>query len=444
MKLPNGPWMPAFSLQQQFGYLQALESAQKRYGDPFTIRMRGMSPIIMFSHPDFMREVFTADPTLFEYGKATFDATLLGKNSLFMLEGNRHMQQRRLLMPPFHGERMQSYGQLICAITEKFIHRCAIGQSISVYGWVREITLEIILQVVFGIHESEQLHEFQHALEVLSDLYESSSRNRKAFQQQRQHVDTLIYNEIERRRQQNENKTDVLSLLMAARDEAGAPMTNEELRDELITLLFAGHETVTAAVAWAIYGIHRTPEVYEKLMQELSRLPLDADPLSLVQLPYLTAVCQETLRLYPIAVITFTRVLKGPLEILGYEFPPNTILQPCTYLTHQREELYPEPKRFRPERFLERQFSPYEFLPFGGGTRRCVGMAFAQFEMKLILSTLLKRVQFTLADSRPIKPIGRGIVMAPSDRLRVKVCHRVNTDHPRTDRLVAQAGRGIS
>lgn len=439
MKLPNGPWMPAFLLQQRFGYLQALEAAQKRYGDPFTIKMQGMPPMIMFSHPDLMREVFTADPTLFEHGKATFDARLLGNNSLFMLEGNRHIQQRRLLMPPFHGERMQSYGQLICAITKKFIHRCTIDQSISVYNWIREITLEIILQVVFGISEGEQLCIFQHELEVLSDLYESSRRDGRLFQQQRQRVDTLIYSEIERRRQQHEIKADVLSLLMAARDEAGEAMTNEELRDELMTLLFAGHETVTAAVAWAIYAIHRTPEVYEKIMQELSHLPLDADPLSLVQQPYLTAVCKETLRLYPIAVITFSRALKGPLEILGYEFPPNTILQPCIYLTHQREDLYPEPKRFRPERFLERQFSPYEFLPFGGGSRRCVGMAFAQFEMKLILATLLKHVQFTLADSRPLKPVGRGIVMAPPDRLRITVRGLMKSDYRREDCMITCA-----
>jgi cytochrome P450 len=181
-----------------------------------------------------------------------------------------------------------------------------------------------------------------------------------------------------------------------------------------MTLLFAGHETTASALAWAFYWIHNLPEVRQTLLQELDTFSQDSDPSAVSKLPYLNAVCSETLRLYPIVLFTFGRTLKSPLEVMGYQLEAGTLLAPCIYLTHHREDIYPEPKRFKPERFLERQFSPYEYLPFGGGNRRCLGYAFALFEMKLVLATVLSQVELALVDKRPIRPARRGITFSPS------------------------------
>ena len=202
---------------------------------------------------------------------------------------------------------------------------------------------------------------------------------------------------------------------MAARDEDGQPMTEAELRDELITLMFGGNETSANTLAWLLYGVHYHSEVRQKLLEELNTLPPDADPSTIVKLPYLNAVVCETLRLYPVILFSFGRRVKSPFEVMGYRLETDTIVAPCIYLTHQRPDLYPEPTRFRPERFLERQFSPYEYYPFGGGNRRCLGGAFAMFEIKLVLATILSQVQLKLADNRPVRPIQRGITISPSE-----------------------------
>ena len=215
---------------------------------------------------------------------------------------------------------------------------------------------------------------------------------------------------------------------MSARDEAGQPMTDEELRDELMTLLMAGHETTASALTWALYWVYHLPEVHDKLLHELNPLGNDAHPYEIAKLPYLTAVCQETLRIYPVAITAFFRIPKEPFQVMGYEFEAGTGLIPCIYLTHHREDIYPEPKRFRPERFLERQFSQYEYLPFGGGNRRCIGLAFAQFEMKLVLATIVSRFQLALVDRRPVKPVRRGLTVAPPGGMRMVVTsERQNT-----------------
>jgi cytochrome P450 len=232
----------------------------------------------------------------------------------------------------------------------------------------------------------------------------------------RQQVDDLLYAEIrERKEKLDVSGDDILSLMLSARYEDGKPMTDIELRDELMTLLFGGHETTASALAWINY----VPEVGEKLLKELDSLGNDPETMEIAKLPYLSAVCSETLRIYPIVLFSFGRIVKSPIEIMGYEFEPGVMLVPSIYLTHHREDIYPEPKRFKPERFLERQFSPYEYFPFGGGNRRCLGYAFALFEMKLVLATVLSRFQLNLAESRPIKPVRRGITMTPSGGVKM-------------------------
>jgi cytochrome P450 len=196
-------------------------------------------------------------------------------------------------------------------------------------------------------------------------------------------------------------------------------MTDEQLRDELMTLLLAGHETTATAIAWALYWVHRFPEVHSQLLQELDSLGNLPTPMEIFRLPYLTAVCNESLRIYPVAVLTVPRAVKDPVELRGYHLEPGTRVYGCIYLTHHRPDLYPEPEQFKPERFLQRQFSPYEFIPFGGGIRRCIGEALALFEMKLVLATIMSRYELTLAQQEPERPQRRGVTFAPSTGVRV-------------------------
>jgi cytochrome P450 len=239
-------------------------------------------------------------------------------------------------------------------------------------------------------------------------------------------VDQLLYAEIqERRHHPDPTRTDILSLLMAARDEAGQPMTDAELHDELMTLLVAGHETTASALTWSLYWIYTRPKILTTLLKELNTLDSNPDPTAITQLPYLNAICQETLRIYPIAMFAFPRVTKTPFQLEDYEFSPGTWLISCIYLTHQRHDIYPEPKQFKPERFLERQFSPYEYIPFGGSNRRCIGMAFAQFEMKLVLAAIASQVQLRLTSRRPVRPVRRGLTLAPPANLEMVVVNEM-------------------
>jgi cytochrome P450 len=307
-----------------------------------------------------------------------------------------------------------------------------IGTRFSARHLAQEISLEVILMVVFGIYQGERFNHLKSLIVNLTDSLQSPFIGGLLFfpslqkdwgprspwgylrYLQRQ-IRELVYAEIRDRRSQNHALgSDILSLMISARDETGQPMTDAELHDELITLLLAGQETTASAIAWALYGIHRHPQVGNKLLVELNHQGAAPDPTTILQLPYLTAVCNETLRLFPIAVLTVPREVKEPVELMGYQLEPGMRLYGCIYLTHQRPDLYPEPKLFKPERFLERMFSPYEFLPFGGGARRCIGEALAQFEMKLVLATMLSRYRLAIADRSPEYPQRRGVTFAPA------------------------------
>lgn len=412
MKLPDGPSAEVFWASRVSNPLETLEACTQLYGDPFTVRSVNSPPKVIFSNPQAIQEIFTAEPNLFDTGKNNVSLQpLVGKNSLVLLDGVHHRRQRQLLTPPFHGERMRAYGKLILEITKQITSAWTIGQPFSVRSFMQEITLRVILRAVFGLDEGPR---FQQLRQLLSSLLNSVNLPWEGLLHQRQQIDELIYAEIRQRWGQGDlSRADILTLLMSVRDEAGQPMTDVELRDELMTLLMAGHETTSTALSWAFYWILHLPEVLDRLVQELDTFERDSDTSEISRLPYLTAVCQETLRFYPVTIFTFSRIVKSPLQLIGYQFDPGTILSPCAYLTHHREDLYPEPKRFKPERFLERQFSLYEYYPFGGGNRRCIGMAFAQFEMKLILASILSRFRLALTNSRPVKPVLYGIAISP-------------------------------
>ncbi|BCL35796.1 cytochrome P450 [Nostoc sp. MS1] len=443
VKLPDGSssfkWLQIIKIILR--PIETLQEIEQRYGDIFTSDLGVFPKQIIVSNPQAIQELFTADAQLFESGSGNFVVQpLVGANSLILLDGDRHLQQRKLLMPPFHGERMRAYGQVIRDITGQVTSRWAIGKQFTARTCMQDISLQVILRTVFGLQEGERYQQIKQVLVEMLDsfntpisvvflFFKSLQRDLGPwtpwgrFIRRRQQLDELLYQEIRERRQQPEaNSEDILSLLLSARDENGQPMTDVELRDELMTMLFAGHETTAIALSWALYWIHYVPEVREKLLQELNSIDVaNADPTAITQLPYLNAVCSETLRITPVAFFTFPRVLKQPMKFMGYNLPKGMMISPCVYLTHHHPDIYPEPERFKPERFLERQFSPYEFIPFGGGNRRCLGMAFALFEMKLVLATILSQYSLELLDKVPLKPVRRGIVFAPPGGVRLMV-----------------------
>ena len=440
MTLPNGPktpWMLRV-LKLIFHPLEYREDYAKQYGDIFKMGGEKSPPFVYVSNPQAIKEIFSADPELFESGRG--NAILryfLGDNSLVLLDGAKHQRQRRLLMPPFYSERIRDYRQLICDITEEVTGRWQVGKPFTVRLFMQEITLRVILQAVFGLDEGERFQQLRHLLSKLMDMFNSPISSTLLFfpslrqdwgslspwgrfLRLRDRVKQLIYDEIRERREIGDfSRNDILTLLLSTRDEAGESMTDDELHDELMTLLVAGHETTASALTWALYWIHHLPEVYQKLRYELESLGDNPSPTDIAQLPYLTAICQETLRIYPVAPSTFVRVLKAPMELIGYQFETGTSILPSIYLVHHREDLYPEPKSFKPERFLQRQYSAYEYLPFGGGNRRCIGSGLAMLEMKLVLATIMSRFQMALKDNRQVKPIRRGLTIAPPPNLQM-------------------------
>ena len=418
-----------------------MESAAQQYPDIFSAGIIGFGNNFVFVNtPKGIQEILTNDRKTYTAPGSLnrILAPLLGDYSVILIEGDRHKRRRQMLMPSFHGDRIRTYSQLICDLTEKTLGAIPAGATFSARTAMQDISLQVILQAVYGVFEGERSQQLKASLTKLTDVFASPLSSSPLFfpalqldwgawspwgkfLRDRQRMDDLIYAEIRDRRDQPQpNRVDILSLMMAAIDDLGQPMTDQELRDELATLMFAGHETTATALSWALYWIHHQPEIREKLLDELQSADL-SDPMSIVKLPYLSAVCNETLRIYPVAMLTFPRVVQEPTELLGYALEPGIAVVGCIYLTHHREDLYPEPHLFKPERFLERQYSPYEFLPFGGGVRRCIGEALAQLELKLVLSTILTRYNLALADPKPEYPRRRGVTLAPANGVKMKM-----------------------
>ena len=440
---PDGPKDSRFvqTVRGILNPLKYLEEKYQKYGDIFTGEFSNFPPQVIISNPQAIQEIFTADSKLFKSGEVNqITLPLVGSNSLLLLDGDRHLQQRKLLMPPLHGDRMKAYGQIIRDTTEKVINNWTAGSLFTAQASMQEISLEVILHAVFGLSEGERYQQIQQVMVTMLNVFsnplnatflflKSLQKDLGAwspwgrFLRQRQRLDELLYQEIRDRKTQSKPLgEDILSLLISARDEAGEAMSDVELRDELMTMLFAGHETTATALAWALYWIHYLPEVREKLLQELSSIDVEnADAIEISKLPYLNAVCSETLRIYPVVFFAFPRILQAPMQLMGYNIPKGMVLSSCIYLVHHRPDIYPEPKRFKPERFLDRQFSPYEYFPFGGGNRRCIGAAFAMFEMKLVLAKVLSRYSLELAENRPVLPVRRGLTMAPAGGVRLLV-----------------------
>ena len=450
-KLPDGPQTPKWLqlINWIADPLKYLEQSVKRYGDTFTIRL-GLRTFVILSHPQAIQEVLTAPSSQFKSGASDLSRPLLGENSILLLDGKPHQRQRKLLIPPFHGERINSYSKLICDITEQVASQWVIGKGFTALSAMQDITIQVIMEGVFGLGEGPRYQKLKPLLTAMLDVTGSPLRSSMLFfkflqrdlgawspwgkmVRRRQQIYNLLQEEINQRREQPELMgNDILSLMMSARDENGELMSDQELQDQLLTLLIAGHETTASTLAWAFYWIHRLPTVRQKLLEEIDSLGDNPDPMAIAQLPYLTAVAYETLRIYPVAFVIFTRITTAPITIMGHHYQANTALFPCPYLTHRREDLYRESEQFKPERFLERQYSAYEYFPFGGGNRRCIGAALAMLEMKLVLAKVLSDYHLALAEDKIIKPARRGFVIAPENGIpMVMTGQRVAKDSPK-------------
>lgn len=438
--IPSPPWLQLIKwVADPLGF-QA--KYRQEYGDPFTVRLGGLGPYVIIGNPQMVHEIFSQD-SRFDMGRGNAIAEpLVGKNSLLLMDGDRHRRERKLLMPPFHGERLQTYADQICQITKQVADQWQVNQPFVMRTAMQQISLEVILQIVFGLSVGDRYEQLKSLLPKWLDMTDSPLRSSLLFfrflqkdwgpwspwgqmkQRQRQ-VHELLQAEItERRQQEQPGRGDILSLLLSARDEEGQSMTDAELRDELLTMLFAGHETTATALAWAFYQVHQQPGIRQKLLQELEPLGDNASPLAIAQLPYLTAVGQETLRMYPLLPIIFPRITKASTQIGDYHFAAGTTLMPSIYLLHYREDLYPNPDEFRPERFLERQFTSSEYIPFGGGSRRCLGYALAQLELKLVLATVITHYELKVAETEPVPMQRRGFTLAPTGGIRMVMTGR--------------------
>ncbi|MGF1541995.1 MAG: cytochrome P450 [Pleurocapsa sp.] len=451
------PQLKKSSLHQRLQWIadpvKYMETAAKEYPDIFAADIIGGDRYYVFvHHPEAVEEILTNDIfSTREESRQKFNATgkenailkpLVGEASVIMLESDRHKQRRKLLLPPFHGKRMQVYSELICQLTTQIFARLTPGESFTARTLTQEISLQVILEAVYGLGNSDRHRELKQSITKMTDVFRSPLTSAFLFfpwlqkdlggwspwgnfLRQQKAIDRAIYQEIHQRQGENDPQgQDILSLMMSARDEVGQPMSDGELRDELKTLMFAGHETTATAMAWALYWMHRLPEVKQKLLAEIESLGSDPDPMAIPKLPYLDAVCKETLRIYPVGMLTFGRVVEQSTQLLGYKLQPGEVVVGCIYLMHHREDLYPQPKQFKPERFLEKQCSPYEFLPFGGGARRCIGEALAMLEMKLVIATILTRYQLQLASSRPELLQRRGVTLAPQTGVKMTFCGR--------------------
>jgi cytochrome P450 family 135 len=404
--LPPGPRAPAVlqTLAWALAPTWVMDGCRRRLGEAFTLTFSpsGMK-LVLISDPEAVKTVFTAPPDVAPSGAGTSPvASVMGPSSVIVLTGPEHMRQRKLLLPPFHGERMREYEEVIVQATRRDMADWPLGRPMRLQERTRAITLEVILRAVFGV-EAERMGALKEAIGgllkpmhplaiVLVALRRPSlDRPTGAIGRALDHLDEVIYEELARRRSQEDlaERTDILSLLMQARDEDGQAMTDGELRDELVTLLLAGHETTATSVAWAVERLVRHPEKLRRLQEEMEAGGEE----------YMTAVVNETLRVRPVVPIV-VRVLQEELRVGAYNLPAGTRVVPSIYLTNRSPRVYGDAEAFRPERFLQDGPETFSWIPFGGGIRRCIGASFAQLEMRLILRTILGELEPRLPGRR--------------------------------------------
>ncbi|MGH2990325.1 MAG: cytochrome P450, partial [Solirubrobacterales bacterium] len=384
-QLPPGPRQP--KALQTLGWwarpVSFFERCRARYGKRFTLRLAGQPPLVMLSDPDEVKELFTAPPDVLHPGEGASRILepVVGRNSVILLDEGDHIEQRKLMLPAFHGEKMERLSGLVTDVAEREIAAWPRGEPFAVHPRLQALTLEVILRAVFGLDPGPRLEALR---DRLTEILEFGSNPLAMlpplqrlfgghgafarFVRQREETDALLFELIDERRDDEGDRDDVLALLLAARHEDGSPMSREELRDELMTLLVAGHETTASELAWAFERLARSPAALYRLRDETE---VDGGD------DYLTATVQETLRRRPVLPNAAPRLVKRPVEVGGWTYPPGACLVAATYLIHHDPEIYPDPYAFRPERFVDRSPGTYTWIPFGGGRRRCLGASFA-------------------------------------------------------------------
>jgi cytochrome P450 len=419
MTLPPGPSAPA-ALQTARLIARPVpffEACRRRYGETFTARVLRVGRLVFISDPASMKCLFGADrQNTIAPGRNVVLAPVLGRRSLLLLEGEEHLRRRKLMLPPFHGERMRAYEAVMAEATEREVASWPVGRRFPLQDSMQAITLEVILRAVFGVEDDERRQLLRRTLVGILATTRSPRaigmtvdrlRRLPAYRRVGEmlaEADEILLAEIAERRDDPDlaSREDILSLLVGARFEDGSAMSDAELRDQLMTLLMAGHETTATGLAWAFDLLFRAPRQLERLRAELAE---DGHE-------YLDAVIEETLRLRP--VVPFVgRELRVPAELDGYELPEGTVVMPSIYLAHTRRDSFPDPHAFRPERFLDGGPETYSWIPFGGGTRRCIGAAFAQLEMRVVLRTVLGTAELRSATARPEPIVRRNVTLSP-------------------------------
>ena len=433
MSFPPGPRLPRLVQAARLTaepYAWMVER-RERHGDIFSSHFPFFGRVVYVTDPDLIKQVFTGSPAVFHAGEANATALgdALGENSLLTLDEGRHLSQRKLLLPPFHGESVRRYTEVMADAAAREASSWPVGEPFALRPRMQAITLDVILRAVFGVRDGERMDLFRKRIPPLGELsnpldwlpfmqrdlggLSTAARFRKALAR----VDELIYAEIADRRaalaaDAGGERDDVLSLLLAARHEDGSAMTDLELRDQLMTLLTAGHETTATGLSWTFERLLRTPRVLQELLGSL-----DDDE-------YLDAVVKESLRVRPV-IVDVARVLKEPIVLGGYQLPAGVLVLPGIAAVHMRPDLYPEPHEFRPERFLDGGAESYAWIPFGGGVRRCIGASFAQVEMRIVMREVLKRVTLRAASPRPERAKVRHVTVVPARGCRVIVAERL-------------------
>lgn len=435
--LPPGPRLPSF-VQLLLLYKRPIEfltDCTSRYGSTFTLRVPGIPPFIQTTEPALIEAIFKGAPEIYQGGRANIGLKpVVGLNSLLLLDGPDHRRERKLIMPTFLGKRMHSYGETIRDIVNRHIDHWPLAREFTLLTKTQDITFEIIARLVFGFDDEKTIQDFgshiHRILKLAILLFPNSDGDIMAERLVRglgrffprwnvfaalEAVDELIHIEYGKRIQPNAGeREDVLSLLVKARYDDGEAMTIAEIRDELMTLLMAGHETSATILAWSIYHLSRHPEAMEKLQHEIDEhcqgpVPLHAIP----SLKFLDAVIKETMRMTPVFSLV-ARVLKEAQTIEAKTYPAKVILSPNIYGTHHRSDLWEDPERFKPERFLNSEASPFHYFPFGGGTRVCIGMNFAMYEMKIFIAEMVRRTRFSAAPNYQARVVRRNNTLAPS------------------------------
>ncbi len=426
---PRGKWRPTLKIVAN--PRRAFERWVSQFGDPFLVNALN-GPIVVTGRSDLVKQVFGEDPGTFVPFAMETVQPMFGAGSMLLLSGDIHKRERRLIMPMFHGDRMKAYGQAMSQAAERVYANLAQEQSFLTLPRMNEISLQIIARTIFGGNQDQRAAELVNAGRLLvrasRPLLFFSKKMHVSFLglspwdrfcAARQKLYRAFDQECDSRLENQHNGDDILSHLMAAKYENGEPITREHVRDELGTFLFAGHETSALAMTWAMYHLHRHPEFLLKLRTELDSID-GQQPAAFAQLAYLKAVVQESLRMHPI-VTEVLRLLARPMQLGDYSLPAGMAIAPCTVLAHYNPQVFPEPDQFRPERFLEKSYSPFEYMPFGGGHRRCIGAAFATFEMAIVLGTLLKRFEFELLEPKPVVQRRRNVTLGPSTGVRMRL-----------------------